>query len=228
MQSFRKELKFLCNDMDLINIENRIKTIMKKDEHQNGDYYNIRSIYFDSPTNTCFFENAGGIGSRDKYRIRIYDRSSRFIRAEIKSKFRDTTSKVSAALSLGQFENIMKQQNLRSIVAENDVLDQYVSVLAGAGYRPVTIVEYERTAYIYQPCNVRVTFDRNISASMRFADFFETDMGSIPALPSGQHILEIKYDEFLPDYIAQLLKIGNMRRTSYSKYYYARLLTGGI
>lgn len=228
MQSFRKELKFLCSDMDLILIENRIKTIMKKDAHQDGDFYNIRSIYFDSPSDICFHENAAGIGTRHKYRIRIYDKNRQFIRAEIKSKCRNTISKASAILSAGQFEHIMSRQSLCSMAANNDVLDRYVSVLAGEGYRPVTVVEYERTAYVYQPCNVRVTFDRNISVSTRFTAFFDENLNAMPVLPLGQHILEIKYDEFLPDYIAQLLKIENMRRTSYSKYYYSRLLAGGI
>ncbi len=228
MQSFRKELKFLCSDMDLRLIENRIKTIMKKDAHQDGDFYNIRSIYFDSPSDICFHENAAGIGTRHKYRIRIYDKNRQFIRAEIKSKCRNTISKASAILSAGQFEHIMSRQSLCSMAANNDVLDRYVSVLAGEGYRPVTVVEYERTAYVYQPCNVRVTFDRNISVSTRFTAFFDENLNAMPVLPLGQHILEIKYDEFLPDYIAQLLKIENMRRTSYSKYYYSRLLAGGI
>ena len=34
--------------------------------------------------------------------------------------------------------------------------------------------------------------------------------------------LEVKYDEFMPGFITQLLELGNMRQTSYSKYCLAR------
>ncbi|MCR5356794.1 MAG: VTC domain-containing protein, partial [Lachnospiraceae bacterium] len=77
----RKELKFLCDDRLLIQIENRIKGIMKKDIHQSGGSYNVRSIYFDSPDDSCFYENQAGLGTRSKYRLRIYDHDDSFIRA---------------------------------------------------------------------------------------------------------------------------------------------------
>ena len=52
--------------------------------------------------------------------------------------------------------------------------------------------------------------------------FFEKDVCARPVLPSGAHILEVKYDEFLPEYIQQVLEIGSLQRTAFSKYTMAR------
>lgn len=90
------------------------------------------------------------------------------------------------------------------------------------GMHPVCIVEYERTAYVERIGNVRITFDRNISGSERTGAFLDKEISGVPLLPEGQHVLEVKYDELLPEYISEALNPGILRRTSFSKYYYAR------
>lgn len=229
----RKELKFICDDKTLVQVENRIKTVMAPDPNQKGDSYNIRSVYYDSPNNTCFYENQAGVGTRHKYRLRIYDTSDAVIKAEIKSKYYDTTHKESAGISREQFEAMMSGDTgmvLQSVHRDGrdpaPALLRFCERISAGGYRPVSIVEYERSAYIYEPCNVRVTFDRNIAASNDFDCFFDIKLGSVPLCEVGRHVLEVKYDEFLPDYLLQLLRVGDMRRTSFSKYYESRLTLG--
>ena len=70
--------------------------------------------------------------------------------------------------------------------------------------------------------NVRITFDRNISGCDKVTNFFEEKIQLVLLLPAGWHVLEVKYDEFLPDYIKDVLEIGILQRTAFSKYYYAR------
>lgn len=43
-----------------------------------------------------------------------------------------------------------------------------------------------------------------------------------PVLPPGQDLLEVKYDDLLPGYIADAIEHGRMRRETFSKYYLAR------
>lgn len=226
MQAYRKELKFYCSDADLVDIENCIKTVMKRDDHQDGSFYNIRSIYFDDPFDICFLENAAGVGVRNKYRIRIYNCQNQLIRAEIKSRYRDTISKSSALLSMTQYESIMNRRNLHLLAGKGEVYEQYLEKILSEAYRPVSIVEYERKAFVYQPCNVRITFDRNIVVSTNYDRFFDENMKSIPMLPKGVHVLEIKYDEFLPDFIGELLQGKQLKRVSCSKYYLSRQILG--
>ena len=87
---------------------------------------------------------------------------------------------------------------------------------------PVTIVEYERIPYICQYGNVRVTFDMNISSSVCFDSFFNDRISKRPIMPPGMHLLEVKFDEYLPDYIYNALNLGTLQQTSYSKYYLCR------
>ena len=88
--------------------------------------------------------------------------------------------------------------------------------------RPKVIVEYDRTPWIYQLGNVRVTFDENIRSSGQVERFLEQDFARRPIMPTGWHVLEVKYDDFLPDYIRQVLQINTLRRTAFSKYFLCR------
>lgn len=106
--------------------------------------------------------------------------------------------------------------------ADTDLKKELYAQIKGSGMHPVCIVEYERTAFVEPVGNVRVTFDRNISGCENCTNFLEKEIPLIPLLPKGQHVLEVKYDELLPEYIAEVLNLGVLQRTSFSKYYYAR------
>ena len=94
--------------------------------------------------------------------------------------------------------------------------------------RPKAIIEYERTAFVHPTGNVRVTFDRNIAASRILDDFLSPQVsGYVPLLPSGMHVLEVKYDELLPDFIAQALELGTLQQCAFSKYYLGRMALSG-
>lgn len=41
-------------------------------------------------------------------------------------------------------------------------------------------------------------------------------------MPKDIHMIEVKYDEYLPDYISETVQMSNMNRISFSKYYYSR------
>ena len=88
--------------------------------------------------------------------------------------------------------------------------------------RPKVAVAYERKAYIYDPGNVRITFDRSVRASRQVMDFGVREM-VYDALPGQDAVLEIKYDELLPKFIQQLLELESMRQTAYSKYRLCRV-----
>ena len=243
MKNFRKELKYFLTEAELLNVENRIKGIMKVDEHQPGDYYLIRSVYFDGIGDPCMSENEAGVGSREKYRIRAYGASDERISAEIKIRHRDTISKQSVLMDRETFDEVMAGGTTRlstdhrlmsttnggpnntsagALPAKSAPADKWLMKIAGEHYRPKVIVEYKRSAYVYRPGDVRITVDRDVSASADFDKFFSESLHGTPILPKGTQILEIKYDEFLPEEIAMLLGGLNLERCSCSKYYLCR------
>ena len=83
--------------------------------------------------------------------------------------------------------------------------------------RPRLVVTYERKAYVYEPGNVRITLDRNIR-SCNLVECFGKPDTPYDFLQEQDKIVEMKYDELIPGFILQLLELGNMQQTSYSKY----------
>lgn len=98
-------------------------------------------------------------------------------------------------------------------------------------FAPKVIIKYERTAFIDFPGNVRVTLDRNISCSPENHRFMHNDYRVIPVMETGRHLLEVKHDEFLPDYIKQVIQLNSLEQATFSKYYMGRVTSqnhGGI
>ena len=83
--------------------------------------------------------------------------------------------------------------------------------------RPKTIVSYTREPYIYGPGNVRVTFDYDLRSSVRVTDILSGTAPLVPAYP-GRVLMEVKFDQFLPDIIQMILQEGTPRARAFSKY----------
>ena len=227
MIDYRVENKYLVTDADLMLLAGRLKNVMSQDIHQEGDCYEIRSLYFDDLWDRCLAENEAGVDKREKYRIRIYDPKSHVIHLEIKEKNRGLTKKRACDLSREECLAIMEGK-LPLDIDGRAPLNSLQLQMRCNGMEPKVIIAYERTAYVHPSGNVRITFDRNIMASSCREDFLEDRVsGMVPVLPAGMHVLEVKYDEFLPDTIAQQLEIGKLRKTAFSKYYLGRLAVRG-
>ena len=224
---YRVENKYLVSDVDIAVLEARLKTVMEPDAHQIGDCYEIRSVYFDDVLDDCMMENDAGVDCRNKYRIRIYDPSARVIHLEIKEKTSGLTKKTSCSLSKEECDQLLGR-TAPFRFDDRAPLNKLLIQMRCSKMEPKAIIAYERTAYVHPTGNVRITFDRNIMASGACDEFFEDRIsGMTPVLPAGMHVLEVKYDELLPDHIAQQLEISKLRQTAFSKYYLGRMAIQG-
>ena len=222
-QKFRHEFKYEISNAELILLQSRIRHILQSDPHAgNGGIYNIRSLYFDDYENRCYYENENGTDPREKFRIRIYNHSSEHIRLECKRKERGKTLKTSCPLTREQCEVLMKGQALPNIGGQPLILRKLTLAMLTRRLHPVVIVEYDRVPYVYREGNVRVTFDTNISSSHAIDRFFDERIPKRPVMAVGSQLLEVKYDEFLPDVIYTALQLQNLRQTAFSKYYICR------
>lgn len=220
---FRHEFKYLCTDTQLAILKTRLMDIMTKDSHvgPNGVYH-IKSLYFDDYNDRCFWENEDGVAPREKYRIRIYENSNERISLECKRKENDKIHKTSCRLTMEQFEYLAYSKGNISFDSLPPLAQKLQVLKMTSGMAPKVIVEYERTPYVYKNGNVRITFDRNITSSSQVDQFFNADAKKRPILPAGTQLLEVKYDEYLPDPIYHALMLDNMQRTNFSKYYLCR------
>ena len=222
MDQYRHEIKYIISHAQIPLLRARIEPYMRLDPHATAEgLYTIRSVYFDDYYNTCYYDNENGTDPREKFRIRIYNHSSDRIGLECKRKERGKTLKKSCMLTKSQAEMLI---NCDEIVIEDQLplLRKMLLQVNTRLLRPVTIVEYERIPYICQFGNVRVTFDMNMSSSVCFDSFFCDHIPKRTIMPLGMHLLEVKFDEYLPDYIYGALNLGTLQQTSYSKYYLSR------
>lgn len=220
---YRVEDKYIVTDAELRLIAARLRGLMPLDLHQKGDCYEIRSLYFDDAWDRCMDENNSGVDERQKFRIRTYDPEAETLHLEIKAKRRGLTRKVACDVSKDEVLGILRK-DLPIQPDHRKPLNQLKMEMRCCRMEPKVIISYERTAFVHPVGNVRITFDRNITACRYCEDFFETRIqGMVPLLPAGVHVLEVKYDELLPDFIARQLEIGSLRHTSFSKYYLGRL-----
>lgn len=220
---YRHEHKYIEPDINLIGMESRLNMLLKRDNHV-GDkgFYSIRSLYFDDYSNRYLYENIAGVDERTKWRIRIYDQNDDFISLERKIRKSDLIAKQSCSINVMTFEEIMA--GTIGIEPDNPpLLNLFTREIKTRALHPAVIVEYERIPFVCAEGNTRVTIDRNVRSSSELASFLEKrSLVSRPVLPSGQNLLEIKFDMYLPDQIAHAIEHGRMRRETFSKYYLAR------
>ncbi len=226
LSKYRHELKYQISDAQVQMLKNRINHLVPADSHagENG-VYTIRSLYFDDYDNRCLRENEDGTDPREKFRIRIYNHSDERITLECKRKERGKTHKTACPLTREQTVLLMQGKILPDIAAQPPLLQKLTMLMMTRRMRPVVIVEYDRIPYVYKNGNVRITLDTNIVSSCAVEKFLEERIPARPVLAAGQQLLEVKYDEYLPDFIYRSLQLHSLRQTAFSKYYICRKYT---
>ncbi len=223
LRKFRHELKYIVGRGELLLIQNRIDHLLLRDSHAgSAGMYNVRSLYFDDYYNRCFYENENGTDPREKFRIRIYNRSSERIALECKRKEQGKTLKTSCCLTIEQTRLLMRGEVLSDIEKQPPLLQKLTCEMLTRRLHPVVIVDYDRVPYIYKNGNVRITLDTNISSSTAIDRFLDEHIPKRPVMPIGHSLLEVKYDEYLPDFIYHNLQLQNLKQTAFSKYYICR------
>ena len=217
-EKFRNELKYVCSEGELQTILPRLRQLCRLDAHVGEQgIYSIRSVYFDDAWDSCLKENENGNDPREKFRIRIYNAEDSRITLECKKKQRTMTHKESCRLTRQQYDRIVAGSYMPTD-EDDPLLRRFSAQLHSRLLRPKVIVAYERTPFVYALGNVRITFDRNIGSTTRIDGFFDQALPLRPIMKVGEHVLEVKYDEFLPAQIYRVLNLGNLRQTTFSKY----------
>ncbi|MDR0221526.1 MAG: polyphosphate polymerase domain-containing protein [Lachnospiraceae bacterium] len=216
---YRYERKYLLDRETALLLKQRVSFALKPDEMAANGLYRVSTLYFDDIYNTAFFEKQNGILVRDKFRVRYYNNSYDTIRLERKHKHGEMICKEGALIWPEEYELMCRGEFCFMREQAEAVFAQFYKAHATKRLRPVVLVEYDRQAYKHPAGNVRVTFDSDLSASpplrgrtqgpplqgLTASPPRQGRTNPHPVLPKEQVILEIKYDNFIPLFITELL-----------------------
>lgn len=90
------------------------------------------------------------------------------------------------------------------------------------GLKAKVIVDYVREPFVFAPGNVRVTLDYGIRTSMSCTDFLNPDCVTVP-IKDSPCILEVKWDNYLPDVIRDAVQLDGRHSVAFSKYAACRM-----
>jgi len=200
-----------------------MKTVAKLDPHaRKKGFYTIRSLYFDNITDKALREKVDGVNEREKFRIRYYDGDISLIHLEKKVKRAGLGYKVSCDITAEEAERILKGDTLWMASDRRGLMVELYAKMKCQGLRPKTVVDYDRIPFVYGPGNVRVTVDYNIRTGIRSTDFLNPHCVTVPAAGSDI-ILEVKWDDYLPNIIRHAVQLKGCRQTAFSKYAQSRI-----
>ena len=219
---FRHEWKHEINYADMLVLRQRLKAVMQPDSHAAGGSYFIRSLYFDNLADKALREKIDGVNHREKFRIRYYNHDTSLIHLEKKSKWNGLGNKQGAMLTAQETQAIVDGDWDWMLESGRPLVQVLYSKILSQGLRPKTIVDYTREPFVYAPGNVRVTLDYDIRTGLNCTDFLNPDCVTIPA-GSAPIILEVKWDEFLPSVIRDIVQLDGRRTAAFSKYAVCRI-----
>ena len=219
---FRHEWKHEIGVSDAIAIRQRLRAVARPDPHAVEGRYKIRSLYFDNLADKALREKLDGVNCREKFRIRYYNDDPSLIRLEKKSKRNGLGSKQSAVLTAEEAQAIVDGRLDWMPESGRPLVQELYAKMRSQGLRPKTIVDYIREPYLYGPGNVRVTLDYNIRTGLGCTDLLDPDCVTVPA-GDAPIILEVKWDEYLPTVIRDLIQLTGCRTTAFSKYAICRI-----
>lgn len=96
------------------------------------------------------------------------------------------------------------------------------SIMEMWAYRPKTVVEYDRFAFIAPENSIRITFDSGIRANEVNFNIFDRNLVLNSVMSPFAVVLEVKYNGFLLSYIKHMLLPVQKSELSVSKYCMAR------
>ena len=194
-EHYRHELKYLISYGQKADLNLRLAPLLEQDSHARGGCYMIRSLYFDDYWNTAYQEKVERKRKRDSW---IY--------------------KEDASLTHGQFDRILAGDVGFLEHSEEPLCREFYVEYMSNVLRPRVIVDYEREPWILDAGTVRITFDMNVRAAVDGFDVFDRGLPTLPVLEPGKLVMEVKFTEFLPQIVRDILPGKAQEITAASKY----------
>lgn len=213
---WRSEEKYLLEHPQAIRLKDKLSRLLTPDEF-GPEGYRVRSLYFDSFHNNDYYEKDAGVYRRKKIRLRIYDEAQPTAKLELKEKQGDLQHKSSLVVSRAEAESICRGDYGFLLDRRGDTALRLYTLLTLGLYRPVAVIEYDRTAYTHPLFSTRLTFDSRVRTSEYNLDLYDPNLPWEYVLEQ-EVLLEVKYNQVLPKPVSKVLDHENLNRISVSKY----------
>lgn len=223
----RFELKYFITLKQAELFKKALRAYLLADEHGNGNgHYPLASLYYDSPDFRCYWEKVDGVRFRRKLRIRRYECDAPLtedtpVFVEIKQRLDRVTQKRRIILPYDDALRLCNDRQYPEDVAPDDkaVLDEIYAYLWQYNLRPVSIVHYERQAFIGTDYDIglRVTFDTSLSYQVHQLALHE-EASHLPMLSPDRVVMEIKVNERIPYWLTEMIAAHNLKMIRISKY----------
>lgn len=218
-RKFRHETKHELRYIEYLTIRSRLLAVTGRDIHAGADgTYGIRSLYFDNYRDKALREKIDGVNEREKFRIRYYNGNTDVIHLEKKSKINGLCNKLSANITKEQVEELLKGNIEVLYNSKEALLVELYTKMKSEQLRPKVIVDYIREPYVYAPGNVRITFDRGIRSGFYTERFFDWDCPTVATDKVDTVLMEVKYDDYMPDIIRMCIQENERQQEAFSKY----------
>ncbi len=224
----RFEFKYVLPQPLRKELENELRYFLEFDpyvESQPKHQYFVRSLYFDDPFHTCFYDKIEGLHTRSKFRVRTYtkdlqDGTPQFL--EIKGRYNNLVLKQRTPLDQGlwiadECGDGLVNRLLRS-VGSSEVGRKFEYDLLRKRLRPVALVDYIRRPYIsrFDP-EFRLTFDSKLRGTRTKSLFPNGGAPQSRRLLPGYTVMEMKFKRHIPSWFHRLIQAYELRRISVSK-----------
>lgn len=206
-KNYRHEYKFLISRSASELLKRRLPRLMRPDPHAGpGGQYTIRSLYFDDLRFSAFDEKVSGVDNRTKFRIRCYNYDDSLLKLEKKEKKGHLTRKTAQTILREDVISMQRDPRQRVPVHPKGLCEELRLLCAEKGASPVVLVDYDRTPFVSVYGNTRITLDENLRTIPYTHDLFAPGHPAMPVMEPDQVILEVKFDDYLPGFLASCLE----------------------
>lgn len=224
IEVLRREEKYPLNLCDAHIWRNKFASVFMTDQFSKEGSYMVRSLYFDTPDDKDYHDKMTEQSLRRKIRMRIYNPKDTKVKLELKQKENIFQKKRSLTISKEDALQIIEGKYFALLNYPDDFAAELFGIMSMELYRPKSIVEYKRYAFMAKENNIRLTFDSEIKATESSFDLFADNLPLTSVFPCDKVIFEVKYDKFLLSYISDIISTINESNISSSKYCLSRML----
>ncbi len=187
--------------------------------------YTVRSLYFDDPALTHYYDKTEGMLHRAKFRLRTYSRDpaencATFL--EIKGRHNALVFKHRVPLVHGKRGEFApgEQGVAKSIMERADkgpVLTRFEFEHARKQLRPVMLIDYERRPYVSKyDAEFRLTLDEKLQGTST-KSLYPQPWDSSRSILLGYSVMEVKFRYHMPSWFHRIIQSYGLRRVSVSK-----------